>query len=171
MLGAIGVRAYVITLAASVVGGSILAVAVRRISIRKNLRRAAESGAIWVGLAQINAEEPGSSPIVKEAMAGTGTLYGSSFGRALYGWAGRRPVGGLLYVFTTGLRWEPRLWLGRGKARAWTLDAGAVLRVETARLPVIDSWSGKIVTAAGDIDFLLVDPDGLTAAIHKMKSA
>ena len=172
MLLMIGVISYsFIAVGASVVVGLILAVSIPRISKKRNLKRAVESGAIWVGLANMKGDDPGSSPVGKQAMAGVGALYGGFFGRGVVvGQGGHRPVGGLLYVFQTGLRWEPRIWLGRGKALPWKLDAGDVVRLETQHLLAIDSWYGRIITASGDILLIVVDPDGLSSAIDKMKS-
>ena len=53
---------------------------------------------------------------MREALSQVGARYGSALSPTP---RRQRPVGGLLFVFADRIRWEPTIWLGRGKARPW----------------------------------------------------
>jgi hypothetical protein len=156
-----------------VVGGAalgvFLALVIPPVSRRRNRRRASAQGAYWAGLANFEASAPGSDPTVVRAFVDVGQIYGAAFARRPpYGM--RKPVGGLLLVGPDGLRWEPRIWLGRGKAHAWSLEANAVRGVEIEKmpLPAVNSFRVRLVTVDGDAAFLVVDPQGLQDAVAKL---
>ena len=145
--------------------GVALAVSIPPISRRRNARRAAEAGARWVGLANFDAREPGCDPTISAAFRSVGPLYGSSLSRYK-----KRPVGGLLWIEETRVRWEPRIWLGRGKAASWELPANAIAGVEIHKTaaPAIRSYDARIVTSEGDARLVVVDPDGLERAVSEL---
>lgn len=91
--------------------GAIIMTLVSVISPRRGLRRAAEAGALWSGIADFEATNAGEAPSVSAAFAGLGALYGSSMLRL----GDRRAVRGLLFVAPGRVWWQPRMWLGRGK--------------------------------------------------------
>lgn len=157
--GSVRVLLLVLPGVALTVSGSLLCAYFPAISKRRNLRRAQEAGARWAGFAQFDGSEKGQAPVVEHALSGMGQLYGS-----LLTWGGRgpMPVAGLLYVFGDRLRWEPRIWLGRGKAKPWDLSLAEFRALNIARVPhVLRSYDATIVTDQGTVHFLTVDSDGL----------
>jgi hypothetical protein len=122
-------------------------------------------GVIWVGMANFEALQPGSDPAVRTAFHSTGSLYGS----ALSG-SSRRPVGGLLYVDASGVRWEPRIWLGRSTAKSWSVARESLIGLEVKRtpFPAFRSYDARLQTTNGDARFMVVDPEGLRTAISEM---
>jgi hypothetical protein len=108
---------YVWTILAAVLFGVVISGVVPAVSRRRNRRRAQASGALWVGLANFGASQGGQAPVVEHALSGTGPLYGSSLSRT----GRQKPVGRLRYLSRDALRWEPTIWLGRGKASDWEL--------------------------------------------------
>lgn len=148
----------------AIVVAVVLAVTIPPISRRRGSARAAGAGALWSGLANFDATETGQAPVVAQALAGVGRLYGSFFSRL----GDRRPVGGVLFVDRERIWWEPRVWLGRGKARSWELQSAAVrdLVIDKDLPPAVRSYHATLRTDDGDIRFALVDPDGLSEAIR-----
>lgn len=126
--------------------------------------RARRTGALWAGLAQFDAAETHQAGVVHEALAGVGGLYGGSFSPR---GGSQRPVGGVLFIFPDRLYWEPRIWLGRGKARSWELPTTAIVGVETVKMPppAIRGYTAVLHTTGGDVHFGIVDPDGLRYAV------
>ena len=155
----------VAVLVTALVLGVILAFVIPIVSRRRGVTRAAAAGARWSGLANFEASESGQAPVVADALRGVGKLYGASQSAR-----DRRPVGGVLFVASDRLWWEPRIWLGRGKARPWQLPAGAVrdVIVERDPLPVVRSYRATLHTDGGDIRFVVADPDGLREAIASL---
>jgi hypothetical protein len=146
--------------------GLFAALVIPPISKWRNLKRAKASGARWVGMAQIEADEAHPVAAVQRAMSGVGTYYGSfSISRGL-----PRSVSGLLYVETDQLRWEPRIWLGRGKARPWRIPLSSVVGVTVTRLPppAVGAFSALLCTTEGNERVQVVDPDGLRGALPAM---
>lgn len=159
---------FIATIVVATFLGVVFATVIPPVSRRRNVKRAKSAGARWVGLANFDASQTDQAPVVQQALSGTGPLYGSSLSPV----GRQKPVGGLLYVFDARLRWEPTIWLGRGKAAAWEVPMDKVSGVQIARrpLPAIRSYEATIATADGDIRFLLVDPRGLGNALHQTSS-
>lgn len=78
-------------------------------SARAALRRA---DGLWGGLAQLDVGKAQDVP--QMAAAAVGLVHGRR--------RGAPSVGGILVVTREELRWEPRLWLGRGQARRLSLS-------------------------------------------------
>ncbi len=132
------------------------------LSTRRNLVRARTTGAIWAGMANIDASTE-QAPVVAHAMVSLGGVPGAS----LTGYR-QRIVGGQLYVFADRVHWEPRLWLGRGHAEPWHIPRSAILGVQIQKWPApsfrsFDVW---LHTEEGDIKLGIVDPQGLEAALQ-----
>lgn len=143
--------------------GGILALVLPGISRRRNLDRARKSGAVWVGMANFDALAEGQAPVIVEALSGVGALYGEFFSPL-----SQRPVGGLLSVFPEVLRWEPRIWLGRGHAKGWELLRTQVTGVDITKLPppALRSFEATVHTTSGEIRFMVLDPDGLRSSLE-----
>src|SRR5260221_8459396 len=159
MSGPVAVTVVILIVAGALASG--VGLMLPKVSRRRNIKRAETAGALWSGLANFEATEAGQAPVVDAAVADVGRLYGSRFSRI----GDLRPVGGVLLVRPDRVWWEPRIWLGRGRARGWELPAVAVRRVEVS-MDRLGSYHAKLVTDDGDIRFLVVDPDGLQAAVH-----
>lgn len=146
---------------------SLVPVLLPEVSRRRGAKRARRAGAVWVGLANFDGLDVAQADVVRQALADVGDLYGASLSPARR----QRPVGGLLWVFRDRICWEPRIWLGRGKARSWQLDARTVLGVTTAKVPppAIRAYRAVLHTREGDIRFGIVDPQGLEDAIHRLQ--
>lgn len=143
--------------------GAILALVIPRISRRAGIKRAAREGALWTGLANFDAAAPGQAPTIQAAMSEVGRLYGQRLSRR----PDERPVAGHLHVFADRVRWEPWFYLGRGRARAWSLPRTAISGLDIAHLPspVLNSYEAVLHTTDGPIRFLVADPEGLRAAL------
>lgn len=143
--------------------GLVIALLLPPISIHRNRRRAKDAGALWAGLAHFEALDPGTDSTVRAALAGIGSLYFSPSDLP-------RPVGGLLYVAASGLRWEPHIWLGRGKAQPWSLPCESVVDLELRKkpFPALRTHEALLRTAQGSASFIVVDPRGLEAAVSTM---
>ena len=118
-----------------------------------------------MGLANADGLDTDQAPVVAHALADVGALYGSFFSPVA---RSQRPVGGLLFVFADALRWEPRIWFGRGNASSWSLPRAEVESVEVAKLPfpAMRSYRATIRTRDGDIRLTLIDPEGLRRALN-----
>jgi hypothetical protein len=150
---------------AGLILAAILAVVVPPVSRTRNARRAQHEGALWVGLANMNPIDGAQAPVGQAALSDVGPLYGSGFSV----WGPRnRPVGGLLWLFPDRITWEPRIWLGRGKAHSWTIAVRDLRSVEIQKLalPALRTYRAIFETPEGPISFLAIDPDGLAAAIR-----
>ncbi|MDQ6879580.1 MAG: hypothetical protein M3082_18150, partial [Candidatus Dormibacteraeota bacterium] len=127
-----------------------------------------EAGVLWTGLANFEATERGQAPVIAEALAGVGRVYGS----ALSPLGDSRPVGGVLFVDRGRIWWEPRIWLGRGKAHPWVLSANAIREVVIDKdpPPAVRGYYATLRTDAGDIRFIVADPEGLRETIESIVS-
>ena len=103
---------------------------------------------------------------MRAAFESVGSIYGSFMSGI-----SSRPVGGLLFVEARGLRWEPRVWLGRGEAHSWSLDRASVtdIQVRKMRFPSLRSYDARLLTVAGDASFIIVDPEGLLSSFSRMQ--
>jgi hypothetical protein len=146
-----------------VAAGAVLSLIVPRVSRRAGVRRARQEGAAWSGMASFDAAAAGQAPVVRAALAGVGRLYGQRFS----GRADQRPVGGHLSVFGDRLEWHPWRYLGRGKARPFMVPRTAVTGWEVVKLPLpaMSGYDAALHTADGPIRCLVVDGDGLEAAL------
>ena len=144
----------------------ILVVTVPRISRSRSLRIARELGATWVGLANFEAKKVQEVPVVAQALAGVGPLYGHRFGRL----GDTRPVGGRLAVYPDRVTWTPTIWLGRGTAKPWSILRRDIIRVSTARLPrpAVSGSLATLHTSEGVVEMLAVDPEGFEAAFQSV---
>jgi hypothetical protein len=122
---------------------------------------------VWVGLANFDARDTDQADVVRRALADVGALYGASLSPPA---RRQRPVGGLLSVFTDRICWEPRIWLGRGKAHPWQVSPVDVAGVEVTKVPppAIRAYTAVLHTTTGDIRFGIVDPEGLQQAIRRV---
>jgi hypothetical protein len=155
--------AWLVIVVSGVGGGLVAAFVIPPISKRRNLRRARDSGARWVGLAQIDADDVHPVAAVQRAMSGVGSYYGSFFApRGL-----PRRVGGLMFVEADRLRWEPRLWFGRGRAQGWEIPLAIVSGVKVTPMPppAVRAFWALLCTTEGNERFLVVDPEGLKAVL------
>lgn len=141
--------------------GLVVALLLPPVSKRRNAERARRSGASWVGLANLDAQDREQAPVVLDALSSAGALYGSFFSPVA---RGQRPVGGLLSIVGPELRWEPRIWLGRGHATGWRLPRSEITGLEVARIG-INSSRATLQTLDGPIRIVMVDPDGLRGAL------
>ena len=124
------------------------------------------SGAHWAGLANLDAADGPQAPVVAEALSEVGPLYGS---RLSHVGMQNRPVGGILWLFPERITWEPRIWLGRGTARPWTIAPGEIRSVQIARLPP-PAMTGRRATlqlSGGSVALTVVDADGLVAGLRR----
>lgn len=152
------------SLVAGVALGAVVAMVLPGISIRRNRRRAKEAGAIWVGMANFEASDPGTDPTVQAAFAQVGSMY---FSRSD---ASPRLIGGLLYVTALGMRWEPGIWLGRGEVQPWSLGRESIVDVEVRkmRFPAMRTYEALLRTSQGTAKCIVVDPAGLQAAVSSL---
>lgn len=141
--------------------GLVVAVVLPPFSKHRNAKRARDSGAVWVGLANLDGMDREQAPVVANALSEVGALYGSFFSPVA---RGQRPVGGLLSILGDELRWEPRIWLSRGHASSWRLPRSQVTGIEIGRVG-INSFRATLQTAGGPIRLMVVDPGGLRTAL------
>jgi hypothetical protein len=156
-------RLFIVVVLIGIAISGIVVVALPPISRRGGARRAARSGARWAGLANFDAAAcHDQAPIVLAALSGVGRLYGQRFSHR----PDQRPVGGHLYVFADRLEWRPWFYLGRGKARPWTLPRRAVTGwdVEKIPFPAVVGYDAVFDTADGPIRCIVVDGEGLRSA-------
>jgi hypothetical protein len=156
--------AYTVATLVGLVIGAIVAISVPGRSRRRNRIRARNSGAQWVGLANVDALDDSLLPAVRRALSSVGSYYGERLaGRRI----SQRPVGGLLFVFADRVHWEPRIWLGRGHAESWVLKREKVTSADVTRLPLpaLRSFIATIRTEEGSVRMTIVDPDGFMRAL------
>jgi len=158
-------RLFLVVLLISSAVGAVIVVALPPISRWGGARRARRSGAWWAGLANFDAAAcADQAPIVVAAMSDVGRLYGQRFSHR----PDQRPVGGHLYLFADRLEWRPYFYLGRGKARPWTLPSGDVTGWEVTKIPfpAVVGYDAGFHTDDGPIRCIVVDGEGLRAAMR-----
>jgi hypothetical protein len=126
---------------------------------------ARRTGALWGGMAQLDADRQQNVPQVAQALMSLGQAYGGSRWTR---YPVQRIVGGILVVSRTDLTWQPRLWLGRGHAASWSLPVADVASYSITR--PTGSLVGQDVclqTVGGQTVFLVIsDARGLAAALN-----
>ena len=145
--------------------GGVLSVAIPPVSRYRTTRRVRRSGALWAGLANLDAGDGQQAPVVADALSDVGPLYGSLLSHI---GTMNRPVGGILWLFPEQVTWEPRIWLGRGTARPWTIAPGEIRSVVIARLPppAMTGWRATLHLARGSVALTVVDAVGLVAGLR-----
>lgn len=128
---------------------------------RSGRAAARREGALWGGLAQLDVDEARDVPQVAAAVSGVGRLFG--------GRRGARSVGGVLVVTRDELRWEPRLWLGRGSAQGWELPVRDLRGWELHRPAgaLVGHELRLAVVGGGTVRLQVADEETLRAALER----
>lgn len=150
------------------VGVGLVIVVVASIVMTVSLTRSGRSAArcangVWGGLAQLPVDEATDLPQAAAALAQVRPADTTRRGR------GGRSAGGILVVTRDELRWEPRVWLGRGRVGAWSLPVRDIRRWGLRR--PTGSLVGnelRIGTDDGSLRLHVLDAAGVARALERV---
>jgi hypothetical protein len=160
----VGFRWLAVFLLIGMAMGAVLSLVIPPVSRRAGVRRALRDGALWAGLATLDAARQDQAPVVAAALSVVRRPYGQRFS----GTRDERPVAGHLYVFTDRLEWQPWFYLGPGKPRSWVVPRQAITGWEVVKPPppAMSGYQAVLRTDDGPISCLVVDGDGLLRALE-----